>query len=117
MALSSLPKTRKLVRVAAVAATILVVVALAIAGTPGSPGDTTADFVLGQIDFVHRAPQFVTAKSLDFGNGGHIAIDANSSPNHLYVSDASNNPILAWNDAESLTNGQAADLLIGQPHQ
>lgn len=90
---------------------------MAIAGTPGSAGDTTADFELGQFDFTHGVPQFITAKSLDFGAGGHIAIDPNSNPNHLYVADAANNRILAWDNAVSFINGQTADLIIGQPDQ
>src|SRR5690242_18030178 len=103
-------------------AAILIVAALAIAGMPGSPSDTTADVELGQIDFVHNAPDFLTAKSLDFGTGnghtgGFIAIDQNSSPNHLYVADAPNSRILGWNNAASFTNGQAADLIIGQLDQ
>src|SRR5579863_8677999 len=99
----SLRKTQGLLPFGTLAASIFVVVALAIAGTPGSPGDTTADFVLGQPDFTHRAPEFATAQSLDFGGGGYVAIDRNSSPNHLYVADSANNRILAWNNASSFT--------------
>src|SRR5262245_2275608 len=53
-----------------------------------SAGDTTADRVLGQVDFVHSTfPSFVRARSLDLegdprGNG--IAIDVAHSPSAIY---------------------------------
>ncbi|MGC1397304.1 choice-of-anchor D domain-containing protein, partial [Candidatus Binatus sp.] len=44
-----------------------------------------------------------------------MAVDLNSSPEHLYVVDGSNNRVLGWNDANSFANGQNADIEIGQP--
>ncbi|MGC2305267.1 NHL repeat-containing protein, partial [Candidatus Binatus sp.] len=90
-------------------------VALAIAGTPGSPGDATADFELGQLDFVHNTQNFVTSASLSGSN--QIAVDSHSSPNHLYVADSQNNRILGWNNATSFSNGHVPDVIIGQPDQ
>src|SRR5215471_7863900 len=41
-----------------------------------------------------------------------IALDTSVTPPILYVSDTGNNRVLAWKNAASLTNGQAADLVI-----
>ena len=49
----------------AASAFVVTFVALLIAGTPGSPGDTTADVVLGQDDFSHNVPNLVDAKGID----------------------------------------------------
>ena len=43
-----------------------------------------------------------------------VALDTSASPPILYVSDAGNNRVLGWKNALSFTNGQAADLVIGQ---
>jgi sugar lactone lactonase YvrE len=75
--------------------------------------NTTADRVLGQLDFVHQKENLTDAQGLDTPEG--VAIDTSSTPNHVYVSDFSNNRILGWNDAATFVNGSAADLVIGQP--
>ena len=33
----------------------------------------------------------------------------------LYVSDTTNNRVLSWGSAEQFSNGQAADIVLGQP--
>jgi hypothetical protein len=43
-----------------------------------------------------------------------IAEDTSVSPPILYVSDTNNSRVLAWKNANSFTNGQQADLVIGQ---
>jgi sugar lactone lactonase YvrE len=102
-------------------AIVVIFVSLLIAGTPGSPGDTTADIVLGQDDFTHNVPNLVDAKGIDlrgtglFGDEAWTAIDTSGATHHLYVSDFNNNRVLGWNDATSFTNGEPADLVIGQP--
>jgi uncharacterized protein (TIGR03437 family) len=45
-----------------------------------------------------------------------IAIDASTSPPALYVADYSNNRVLGFRSATSFANGQAADIVIGQPN-
>jgi uncharacterized protein (TIGR03437 family) len=45
----------------------------------------------------------------------NVALDNSVSPPILYVSDYVNNRVLAWKNAASFTNGQKADLAIGQP--
>src|SRR5579885_2872690 len=46
-----------------------------------------------------------------------VALDTSVSPPSIYVSDSGNNRILAWKNATGFTNGQPADLIIGQPDQ
>lgn len=44
-----------------------------------------------------------------------VALDTSVSPPILYVSDYGNNRVLAWKNAASFSNGQTADMAIGQP--
>ena len=44
-----------------------------------------------------------------------VALDNSVSPPILYVSDYENNRVLAWKNSATFTNGQLADLVIGQP--
>jgi uncharacterized protein (TIGR03437 family) len=43
-----------------------------------------------------------------------IALDTSVTPNILYLADTLNNRVLAWKNAAGFTNGQKADLVIGQ---
>ncbi|HTK03639.1 MAG TPA: NHL repeat-containing protein [Alphaproteobacteria bacterium] len=70
-----------------------------------------ADLVLGQADFTHGSAN----------RGGSIAANTFNSPQgiwsdgqKLFVGDQSNNRVLLWNTFPT-TNGQAADIVIGQP--
>ena len=44
-----------------------------------------------------------------------VALDSSVSPPALYVSDFGNNRVLAWKSVAAFSNGQKADLAIGQP--
>src|SRR6202012_1685534 len=44
-----------------------------------------------------------------------VVVDASSNPSPLYIADSGNNRILGFRNAASFTNGQFADLVIGQP--
>ena len=44
-----------------------------------------------------------------------VAFDTSGATPIVYVCDTFNNRVLAWKNAASFTNGQAADLVIGQP--
>ncbi len=82
--------------------------------TPSSaaPEDTTADAVLGQTDFTSNGDNQggnPSATTLS-GNRG-LFVD---STGRLWVADTSNNRVLSWPDADSFTNGQAADIVLGQ---
>ena len=69
--------------------------------------------VLGQTEFNQAAANYTDGHGLAGPSG--IAIDASATPNHLYVADTGNNRVLGWKDAAKFSNGQAADLVIGQP--
>jgi len=57
-------------------------------------------------------PNLVEGKELYHPWG--VALDTSASPPILYVSDTGNNRVLGWKNALSFTNGQPADLVIGQ---
>ncbi|HVN28153.1 MAG TPA: NHL repeat-containing protein, partial [Candidatus Binataceae bacterium] len=84
---------------------------------------TTATGVLGQPDFTSAGGNNITAESLFISNFPFfntqaiqgIAIDSSVSPNRLYVVDIGNSRILGYANVNALSNGQAADVVIGQP--
>jgi sugar lactone lactonase YvrE len=93
--------------------TFFVMAVAALAFQPGNAGDTTADNVLGQPDFVHGAANAPSATSLyTAGNLARVAIDASG---HVYVADAYNNRVLGYSSLSALTNDAAAAIVIGQP--
>ena len=71
---------------------------------------TTATRELGQVDFVHRDVNFPGARSLHYP----FATTVDTS-GHLYVTDAYSSRVLGWANASGFSNGQPADLVIGQP--
>lgn len=78
------------------------------------PGDTTADAVLGQVDFASgtaNAGGGPTASTLNEPRG--LVIDRASG--RLFVADNMNHRVLSWPNAAAFTNGQAADIVFGQP--
>jgi len=78
-------------------------------------GDTIADAVLGQSDFIYETPSNGTgADDTSLNSPDYVAVDRASVPHHVYVSDTSNNRVLGWYNAASFSNGQPADLVIGQ---
>ena len=75
--------------------------------------DTTAEGVLGQLDFTHQNSNLTDSRGLS--NPASVAIDFSSTPNRIYVTDLDNNRVLGWRDAATFADGAAADLVIGQP--
>jgi uncharacterized membrane protein YgdD (TMEM256/DUF423 family) len=92
---------------------MLFVAAAVVSPSIAMQGDTVADRVLGQDDFVHNAPSSSNASSLD--NPYAVAVDQSATPNRLYVSDTLNSRVLGYNDVSTFINGGPADLVIGQP--
>jgi len=87
-----------------------------LAGAAGAaPLDTTADAVLGQVNFTTADPNqpdgSPTAANFALSNAAHVAIAVGG---RIYVADADNNRVLSWPSAAGFTNGEAADLVIGQ---
>ncbi len=75
--------------------------------------NTTANRVLGQIDFVHNDYKpTLNASAMLLPSA--IAIDTSMMPNRLYVADSLNNRVLGYSDISKLANGKQADLVIGQ---
>ena len=73
---------------------IITLVTGALAFLPGNAGDTVADNILGQPDFVHSVPNVPNSRSLNtFNNIGHVAIDQSG---RVYVADAGNNRVLGY---------------------
>ena len=103
------PQTRSSIGVSVVS--LLILFGLHGAACAAS-GDRIADVVLGQPDFTSNAE-----------NGGGLGAATLRGPvgvaiapsGRLYVADSSNNRVLSWPSATAAANGQAADLVIGQP--
>ena len=81
--------------------------------------DSVAVAELGQLDMFSSIANSPTAASMYLSQyyyyGSQIAVDGSSSPHHLWVVDTGNNRILGFRNAAALSNGQAADLVVGQP--
>ncbi len=80
----------------------------------GAPEDTTADAVLGQTNFtgknINQGGANASASSMQEPRG--LAIDPTTG--RLWVCDTLNNRVLSWPDADAFTNGQDADIVLGQ---
>lgn len=92
--------------------------ALATAGTGPAAhaefGDAAADAVLGQADFASGAANrggAPAANSLNEPRG--LVVDRASG--RLFVADSLNHRVLSWPSAAAFTNGEAADIVFGQP--
>ncbi len=79
-----------------------------------APENTTADAVLGQDNFtsnlVNQGGVNATATSMNEPRGVAVSpVDG-----RFWVADQSNNRVLSWPSASQFTNGQAADIVLGQ---
>lgn len=97
--------------------TMVTIAGLAPAAASAAIHDTTADAVLGQVNFTNNSfnqPDGVpSASNLSLpASAPDVAI---APGGRLYVADAGNNRILSWPSAGSFASGAAADLVIGQP--
>ncbi len=77
-----------------------------------NPGPTR---VIGQdsVQINNLNPNLVEGREFFTPEG--MALDTSTNPPALYVSDTSNNRVLGFRNAISFANGQAADLVLGQP--
>ncbi len=85
-------------------------------GTPA----VTAARVIGQLDFPYYGLNLVEGKEFGITSAsgfvsGSAILDYSATPPHLYVADTLNNRVLGFNNFNAMRNGQAADLVIGQP--
>lgn len=60
-------------------------------------------------------PNWVDGREFFYPQG--LVIDTSTTPPSIYVADTSNNRVMAWKSATGFTNGQPADVIIGQPDQ
>ncbi len=75
-------------------------------------GSVAASLALGQIDTSHNMTNFGGARALE---GDSVAVDRSVVPNRLYVADGNSSRVLGWHSVASFTNGEPADLVLGQP--
>jgi sugar lactone lactonase YvrE len=79
-----------------------------------TPADTVADRVLGQPSRTSDVPKYDGGRA----NGMYYPVGAAVSPGsgRLFIADTLNHRVLSWPSATEFTNGQAADVVIGQPN-
>ncbi|MBI4397181.1 MAG: VCBS repeat-containing protein, partial [Elusimicrobia bacterium] len=70
-----------------------------------------ADVVLGQANFTSNQPNRGAGLAAANSLSGPISVFTDGVT--LYVADTSNQRVLIWNDASTLTNGQAANRVLG----
>jgi NHL repeat len=99
-------------RVIACGATVAVAIALGTVRTQlrAASGQVSADRVLGQVDFIKTAVNFVDAIGLDAP--ADVAID--KTANHVIVADTQNSRVLGWKSEAAFVAGGPADIVIGQ---
>ena len=76
---------------------------------PLNPSPTRA---VGQTNLTQFAPNLIEGREFNSPQG--IALDTTLTPPALYVSDTFNNRVLGFRNAASFSNGQKADIVIGQ---
>ncbi len=65
-----------------------------------------------QLNVTNRNPNLVEGRELFQPES--VAVDSSASPPILYVSDTSNNRVMAWKNATSFAPGTPADFIVGQ---
>ncbi len=95
--------------------TVPLLFALLQSGTSQITLNPTPTRVIGQLSpkLTSTSPNLVEGREFQFPEG--VVVDASSKPSPLYVADTGNNRILGFRNAASFTNGQFADIVIGQP--
>jgi uncharacterized protein (TIGR03437 family) len=99
----------------------LVILSLILSGATAAFSQITlnpvASRAIGQPNLIPETanPNWVDGR--EFFQPEGIALDTSASPPIVYVADTVNNRIMAWKNATGFSNGQPADLIIGQPDQ
>lgn len=99
----------------------LAIVCVTFASAAGAYAQITLNSVaskaIGQPQLIPKtaSPNLVEGRELNSPQG--IALDTSVSPPVLYVSDTFNNRVMVWKNATGFSNGQPADLIIGQVDQ
>ncbi|MBI4924314.1 MAG: hypothetical protein HY843_00190 [Bdellovibrio sp.] len=79
--------------------------------TPPTTTQQPADYVLGQADFGTAADGWSNPSAITLSKPRVARTDGT----HFFVAEKSNNRVLIWNTIPT-TNGQAADIVLGQPN-
>lgn len=66
-----------------------------------------------ELSLESASPNLVEGRELYYPRA--IAFDASVTPPHVYIADTGNNRILGWSNANKLSHGDFADLVVGQP--
>lgn len=77
--------------------------------------NSAASRALGQPNLIPETgnPNWVDGHEFFAPEG--LVLDTSTNPPGIYVADTLNNRVMGWKNATGFTNGQAADLIIGQP--
>ena len=76
--------------------------------------NSTPTRAVGQLSTTLKSVNPNLVEGREFFEPEGIAIDTSTNPSPLYVADTGNNRILGFKNAAALTNGQFADIVIGQ---
>ncbi len=89
---------------------LLIAAGMLVAAVRAGVGTSSADRVVGQVDFTHNQVNFVDA--IGMNAPADVAID--KANGHVLVADSQNNRVMGWLSATAFASGGAADLVIGQ---
>ena len=71
--------------------------------------------VIGQLSTTLTSVSPNLVEGREFAAPQAVVVDTSTNPSPVYVADTGNNRILGFRNAASFTNGQFADIVIGQP--
>src|SRR5688572_1902962 len=74
----------------------------------------TPSRVVGQPVIQVRSTSPNVTEGREFLSPQGVVVDRTSTPPALYVADTLNNRVLVWRNMTALTNGQKADMVLGQ---
>ena len=86
---------------------------LGLAGVAPAQLADSAFRVLGQPDL--RANAFNSVNGSEFRGPSGLAVDTRGGAARLFVADFANNRVLGWEDGRAISNGDMADIVLGQP--
>jgi uncharacterized protein (TIGR03437 family) len=79
--------------------------------------NSVASKAVGQPQLIPRTSQANLVEGRELNAPSGLALDTSVTPPVLYVSDTFNNRVMVWKNASGFSNGQAADVIIGQVDQ
>ena len=95
--------------------TVLVLFIFLLNGTAQITLNPLPTRVIGQLSTTISSVSPNLVEGREFQTPEGVVVDGSTNPAPLYVADTSNNRILGFHSATGFTNGQFADIVIGQP--